>query len=395
GKELSFDSSDAENRYTRSLTYWDPQLLDSWQQLFVRAGTTEVGPFADLQLHRPFKTLADPFSYGVDYSGAEEDVFYYRGGDTTASIGRRRQSLRLFAAGASGPRELRTAVGLDCRLSTVDYGAALGADAPLYRVPGDTTAVELGPYVSIDYRPRFDKVQRLDALDYTEDVALGANCTLRLAGRYRDEVGAAAQLEPLLDLSLRLALQPLTDTYLTLAAGGTVRIDGDRLEGWRGSVALHAYQLSLPAQTLAGSLTFDVAGDREDLQPQLTLGEDNGLRGYPAREFEGRRFARLNLEDRIDTGLDILSVHLGLAAFFDVGWVQDPLLGRSMQDGNRAFGAGLRFGSSHLLGSRVLRLDVAKPLDEAQGQHFGISVSFGSGQVFSFFGNAQALDSSF
>jgi hypothetical protein len=137
--------------------------------------------------------------------------------------------------------------------------------------------------------------------------------------------------------------------------------------------------------------TRDVAAERQDLVPQLTLGEDNGLRGCPAREFSGIRYARLNLENRIDTGLEVLSVRLGAAAFCDVGWMHDPSQGLSMSDPIRAVGVGLRLGSSHLFGSKVLRLDVAWPLDDYGGEDYGVSVSFATGQVFTVFGNASEL----
>ena len=122
---------------------------------------------------------------------------------------------------------------------------------------------------------------------------------------------------------LRAALNPLEDTYVTLGSSGSWRSFEGEMLGRTLSSSLHVYNQSLNHQTLAASLTYDSVFEGEDLPAQLTLGEDNGLRGYPAREFSGTRRVRLNLENRIDTGLDLLSLHLGLVTFFDSSWIGD------------------------------------------------------------------------
>jgi len=51
----------------------------------------------------------------------------------------------------------------------------------------------------------------------------------------------------------------------------------------------------------------------------------------------------------------------------------------------------LRIASKPLLGGGVLRLDLAKPLDEVEGESDGWKVSLSVGQVFTFGGNASTL----
>src|SRR5690606_9064890 len=156
--------------------------------------------------------------------------------------------------------------------------------------------------------------------------------------------------------------------------GGLRWQDGRRL-AHRTRTAFHLFQKSLPSQTLGLSLLYDDAVDRQDLRPQLTLGEDNGLRGYPARRFASDRYLLLNIEDRIDTGLELWSVHLGLAGFVDVGWIDDPGQRRNWSDPLRSVGVGLRLGSSELVGDGVVRIDFAWPLDDADGESFDLSIS--------------------
>jgi hypothetical protein len=361
----------------------------------VRTGSTDEGEFTNVTWSRPLRRIEDPLTYGVFLQTSDEDVDYYRDGETVAEVPLDRQYLRLNAAAVSGPRELRQAHGLDLQLVRQDYEPAFGPAAGTIRVPGDTEQIELGPYWTIDWRPRFHVVRRLDAIDWDEDLGLGVHLGARVAGRWRSEAGAGDALQPVLGLDGRAAFTPADRAYVTLAAAAGCRFDGDRLAGWRAGGAAHAYWLGLPMQTLAASITFDAVGERQDLMPQLTLGEDNGLRGYPARAFAGTRIARLNLEDRIDTGLEILSVHVGAAAFCDVGWVHDLATGRSLSSPLRGVGVGLRFGSTNLFGGQILRLDCAWPLDGGDVAGAGLSISFATGQVFTFFGNAADLGREF
>ena len=159
--------------------------------------------------------------------------------------------------------------------------------------------------------------------------------------------------------------------------------------GWTAAAALHAFQLSLPRQTLALSLAYDEVFESENLPLQLNLGEDSGLRGYPAREFAGTERYRLNLEDRIDVGASWRSFDLGMVAFFDAGWIAagQP----DLDDALRSVGLGLRIGSSEVLGSGVLRLDFSFPLDDFAGEDYDPLVSLAYGQVFGFYGNASTL----
>ena len=395
GKQLVLVSNEQEDEYQRYVRFTDPQLLGSWHQFSIKTGRTEEGPFTNVELERPFKHLEDPWSYGARYQGVDEDDDYYRFGESTAELPLRRHSLQLFAAGADGPRDARSTRGLDLRLTKSAYGTATGPDAALVRVPGDTSSIEFGPFFEYEQRSRYDKVTRLDAIDYVEDLELGISLLGRVAVRLRDEQGAGSDVDPVLGAGVRIAAQPLRETYVTFAGHGTAAFGGDGLHTWNGSLALHAYEMSLPRQTLCGSLTYDFAGETQDPVPQLTLGEDNGLRGYPAREFAGSRFCRLNLEDRIDTGIEVLSVRVGLVAFTDAGWVHGPQQGLSMGEAIRSVGCGLRFGSSHLFGGGVGRLDIAWPLDHVEGNRYSVSVSFSIGQIFTFFGNANELDTGF
>lgn len=395
GKGFAAVVSQEDNETTRQLRFSDPQFLGTWHTLFVRVGDTEQGNFGEFALARPFRRLEDPYSYGVEMAAAEEELDYFQRGEEVAQVPQHRADLRLYGATQHGPRELRDTWGLDLRLRQRDYSPATGIGATSIDVPGDTDEIEFGPYWARDWRPEFRIGRRIDSLDFDEDLPLGAHLGLRLAGRWRQEAGHGGELQPVLAVELRGALSPAEHTYLTLDVDAEARLADGALAGYGGYAALHGYWQGLPAQTLCGSVRFDAIAEFQGLQPQLTLGEDNGLRGYPAREFAGSRMVRCNFEDRIDTGLEFLSLRLGVVAFADIGFLHDPVLGQSLSDPIRSVGCGLRLGSSHLFGNRVLRLDVAWPLDDPIGDSYSMSVSVAVGQVFTFFGNASSLSTEF
>ncbi|MCD6162924.1 MAG: BamA/TamA family outer membrane protein [candidate division Zixibacteria bacterium] len=104
-------------------------------------------------------------------------------------------------------------------------------------------------------------------------------------------------------------------------------------------------------------------GYRQESNYQLVLGGINGLRGYPDRYFEGTKLALTNIEYRIFTPVEIFTVGLGGAVFFDAGYVWDDNERVSLSDMKKDVGIGLRFGLTKSSTARIIRFDLAKALD--------------------------------
>lgn len=395
GKALSIFGREDEDDHAYTVRYDDPQLFGSWHQLSVSLGTTDEGPDLQFGLFRPFRHLQDPWSYGVSGVYGQRVVDFYVGGESAATVPEERHDLRVFVARAHGPRDLRSRVGVDLGFEEVDFDPVRGDRPDLVEVPGDFEEFQVGASWGVDWNAAFRVERGIDAIDYDEDIRLGASSTLRAALAWRDQDGAGTALQPILAVGGRAAAEVVPATFTTLELEAGVRFDDGASVAWRTRGALHVFHTALPAQTLAASVRWDRAVDDQGLPPQLTLGEDNGLRGYPARQFASDRVVVVNLEDRIDTGLELWSVHLGMVAFADIGWIPDDAQGLSMSDPLRSVGVGLRLGSSELFGGGVFRLDFALPLDDVDGEDFGVSISATNGQVFTFFGNDQGLVNEF
>ena len=125
-----------------------------------------------------------------------------------------------------------------------------------------------------------------------------------------------------------------------------------------------------PRHTFFTSLVAD-HGVNLDVDKQLTLGGDNGLRGYPIRYRTGQGRWLFTAEERVFTDWYPFRLFtLGAAVFFDMGGVSGsslvpatPLPGEPPRKVLRDIGFGLRVGNMRSALGNVIHIDVAHPLD--------------------------------
>jgi hemolysin activation/secretion protein len=106
-------------------------------------------------------------------------------------------------------------------------------------------------------------------------------------------------------------------------------------------------------------------GQNLDLDQQMYLGGDNGLRGYPLRYQAGDKRALLTIEQRFYTDwYPFRLFRVGAAVFYDMGrtW-GEGLLGTGNDGLLKDVGAGLRLGNTRSSLGQVVHIDVAYPLD--------------------------------
>jgi len=112
-----------------------------------------------------------------------------------------------------------------------------------------------------------------------------------------------------------------------------------------------------------------VAAHALDLDNQVLLGGDNGLRGYPLRFQAGTASALLTLEQRYFTDWYPFRLwRVGGAAFFDAGrtWGSVPY-GPPSLGLLKDVGAGLRIGNARSGLGNITHVDLALPLDRISG----------------------------
>jgi hemolysin activation/secretion protein len=135
-------------------------------------------------------------------------------------------------------------------------------------------------------------------------------------------------------------------------------------DSYRFEAGARWYHRQSPKRLLFAELS-GAAAEQTDPNEQLTIGGDNGLRGYPMRYQAAKKVAMFTLEQRFYTDwYPFRLFRVGAVAFADVGraWgvygVPDADLGLL-----RDVGVGLRIGTPRSSRGNMLHIDVAYPLD--------------------------------
>lgn len=224
------------------------------------------------------------------------------------------------------------------------------------------------------FTPRYIAYRDISTYDLSEDARLGPDATVT-AGAALETIGAEtnflfASAEAGYTLDLR------GDGFVRLAAAGSVRLQDSELIDNRldlvGKVVTPrvAHLFRVAAQVQVGRRL------NEQQNRFLTVGGDDGLRGYRIRAFNGQARVLGNVEVR-SMPLEIWFARAGAIAFWDVGHAAETFSDLGFR---HDVGAGIRWLLPQL-SPLVYRLDWAVPLTGA-GRGFPGRIIFGVDQVF-------------
>jgi hypothetical protein len=206
------------------------------------------------------------------------------------------------------------------------------------------------------------KYHNYDQIHRTEDFYLGTHVTAQLGWSER---ALGANIEGLV-FSAIAGHGIATARHETLLFASTLdgRLVHGTLENTVATGSFH-YYLKQSEKALFYAGIDATAGRKLDLDDQILLGGDNGLRGYPLRYQDGSGRALLTLEERYYTDWYAFRlVRVGGAAFADVGrsWGNAPLAQPSLGL-LKDLGFGLRLGNARSGLGNVIHVDLAFPLD--------------------------------
>jgi hypothetical protein len=350
--------SDPE-RETVILRYADPLFLGTRWQLAAEYQDASDGSVEAFKVTYPFYALATPRSGGFDWRHQRRTEYLWSDGEKTVEGRADRERFSLW-----GGTRLPSAPSVTNRLTvglfsqTAEYADWQRLDGGTYPDPEnlDLSGVQVGFRQIAD---RWEVVTGFQSWWRQEDLPLGPNWRVD-AGFALPALGADRRAL-LLDGDLYLA-RLANRRYRWLAAGATGRLEeGGDLVDTVSHLELGASQLG--DNVLRGRLAVDI-GHELDLDRQLTLGADVGLRGWEPNTFDGTSRAVLNLEWRRRLTGELLHLAvLGFEAFVDAGATWDARVGRTT-DGVRAdAGIGLLVELTRASIVRVARLEVGFPDD--------------------------------
>lgn len=349
----------------------------------LRLGQTEEGEFAEFVLQNRFQHYRDNLSWSLRLDRQATRRDFFEEGVSVAEVPRRLTRLRANRIVRTGSGDQHFSFGPVVNYSESRYGSATGSAADEVDVPEDDSRYFLGLLFGRDRIRAYRKVTYLDTLGYEQDLTLGKNGELSI-GLQHIEAETTEKTLPALFVQAWAHNALSRSNYLNFAIGSSLRADEQRLDAWSVSTAATAYHTRSRNHTIASRLFYESSFDRDGLASQQTLGESNGLRGYPAREFNGEQKLLLNLEYRFRTPLNYASIEIGGLAFFDSGWVGARGSNEWLSQPRSSIGGGIRIGSPQLLGSNIIRLDFALPLDDNPSRDYTPTLSLAVGQVFGF-----------
>lgn len=356
------------------LRYSDPQVFGSrWTTHLA----FESGPFLDLfsgQIVRPFYSLDTKWAGGVAASTQDAiDPPFEREGVSQIRI--ETDEFQLFGARDLGSRFNKARVQLTYRFARVNYSRLLNRTAPSDSVPEDERIHGLSLGLSLE-NVSFVEEKRIDNFVVTEDLTLGSLTSLTVGRTGLPFPTGVRRFE--LSLKRREAHQLFGNQYLIAILSVRSLFEEEKFKDILFSSRLQYYSKSLPHQTLAFNATFDVLQNRRNPFQLFFLGGNSGLRAYGAREFVGVKRLLFNLEDRIFTKVNVLTVALGGVLFLDAGNVWDEHEPLDLRELNYSLGFGIRLGYTKSPRSRVGRIDFGWALNDG-----GFGVTIGVDQIFS------------
>ncbi len=361
GKKLLLSHTSDVDRAQNILGYGDENVFGSRVRLDATYADTSDGLRKALNAGRPFFALDTRWSLSGSLLDERRVDQMYDLGETVDEFEHRDKLVSIeggWSRGLVGGRTRRWLLGLtdaEDRFGPSDNGVG-----PRF-LPADRKLVY--PWFGIQIvGDEFRELEELNDMGRTEDVHLGLSFTGSIG--YSTERLGADRNAWLAQLEAHKGWEPAPGRLVLVDTAASTRREH---EGLRNSVVtadVHYYLRNFRNKLFMVSASATTTG-RLDLDRQILVGGDSGVRGYPLRYQSGTKRGVLTLEERVFT--DWYPWHLvriGYAAFFDAGrtWGRDPRATPSLGL-LRDVGFGLRLSSPRASSGTIVHIDLAFPLD--------------------------------
>lgn len=368
GTDVKLEHTNSVDRTESDIMVSNPHTFGTWFTTAFAYGNMSDGRTLQFILDRPFYSLETRHAGGVSLNDATQDDFLYDRGqqvDRFADHSRFYQVYGGFSDGLEGAWTRRYSAGLAYDEHTFAPSSLWSGPTVL---PADRRFVY--PWLRFDLvQDQFVTLRNHNQIGRTEDFDIGAYATVQVgwAGTALGSTHNAANFM----LATGDGYELTRGNTLTVSSVYTGRVQDGTLDNAVLNSAVRFYDEQsgywpfrdgnwLFFTTLAGSV-----GKRLDLENQILLGGDNGLRGYPLRYQDGTSRALLSLEERyFSNWYPFRLFRVGAAVFFDMGrtWgrpdLAQPGLGL-LKDA----GFGLRLGNARTGLGNVIHVDLAFPFD--------------------------------
>lgn len=361
GRYVGVGYTSTVDRSGLSFDFRDQNLFGSWWALDTGYTDSSDGSTASLAIGRPFFSLDTRWSAGVHGITNDQITQLY---DLGEKVNEFRQESDLF--GVEGGWSRGVVDGWTTRwLAGYRYDRSLFAesaeDMPTVLLPEDRTLSY--PWAGVEFiQDHFETTHNQDQIGRTEDVYLGK--TLRLELGWTADALGGDRSAGIFSASGRMGNYVGRRGLVFLESFWNGRLESgslaDSLLSTEARYYLRFNDKNVFTAAVEGQHGFDL-----DLDHQLLLGGDTGLRGYPLRYQGGDTRALVSVEERYFTDwYPFRLARVGAAVFADAGrtWGEAPLASEP-QGWLTDVGFGLRLGNARSGLGNVLHIDLAFPLN--------------------------------
>jgi hypothetical protein len=345
--------------------YEDPQILGTWWRGRVAYADNTDGSFGELGVGQPFYSLDTRWSAGLGLVAGDRVNSRYAQGKVLDAYTEATDRFEIYGGRSHGLQD-----GWARRW----LAGVRSEDSRFHETPGETLVGPLPqdrklvyPWVGVEWvEDDFGTVHNQDQLARTEDLQFGRSLRAELGlaspAWGADRTATVARVHS----AAGKRFDDGQSMFFTADLTGRLESDGLRDTLLQGEARYYNRQTK---HALFFASARGAIAQHPDLDHQLLLGGDNGLRGYPLRYQSGTASALVTLEERFYT--DWYPFHLfniGAAAFADAGraWGQD-VAGEEPLGLLSDVGVGLRIGNARSGLGNVLHIDVAVPLSRQPG----------------------------
>ena len=364
GTDLAVSRTTNVDRTQSLLAISNMHAFGTWTQVGLDWANNSDGYQRDLTVNHPFYALDTRWAAGVGgQNDAQTDSLYDRG-NIIDQFHDQHNYVSVYGGWSPGLQN-----GWVQRVSTgVTYDEH--QFSPLSSWTGATVLPEdrrfLYPWVEYDLvADDFVRLYNHDQILRTEDFYLGTIATLRV-GWADSTLGSSASALMIQSTAGRGWRQDGSTLLLASDFSGRVE-NGTLYNGVADGSVRYYYEWS--SKWLFYAALTGTKGWRLDLDNQVLLGGDNGLRGYPLRYQDGTARSLFTVEERYFTDWFPFRLwRVGGAIFFDIGrtW-GEPLLAQPSLGALKDAGFGLRIGNARSGLGNVIHVDVAFPFETANG----------------------------
>lgn len=361
GLKLSIKTEKTVDRDSLLLDFYDAQLGSSRVSMALEVADSSDGNTQALIFDRPFYSLDAKWAAGVSYLDDKRIDSLYDLGEKATEYQHEQQYYRIYGGwsdGLEGSWVRRWRAGLV--YNNNEFAGTVDEPVPVV-MPEARKFVY--PFISFEMlQDKYEIAENHDQIDRTEDFYLGTRYAAEL-GYISEDLGSDRDAI-IYSTSISGGFGSPTDKMLLASASLSGRWEsGSNVNSVLGTYLRYYHQQSEKSLFFT-SLSAAVSRDL-DIDNQLLLGGDNGLRGYPLRYQSGTSSALLTLEQRYFTEwYPFHLIRVGGAIFADVGrtWGAGPLGGENLGvlvD----VGFGLRLGTTRSAQGKVYHIDIAFPIN--------------------------------